>query len=269
MPDMLRLELSRRVTQNESAQHLRLLGELEREKGPVELDATKTESYGPLGVALLASAFGVRARDGRETRLIPPTDPDKLQLFEETGLLECVAGEPAPGPESVRVASAFTIDDALMMVRGIAENRSLRDGTAAVLEIVVRALFGNALTWAESTRGLWCMGRYVAKSRSLRFAIVDRGIGIPAALRRAEIGNLRRSTDPEVMHAVFDDPSASSKKDAGESRGLLRVRTAVEQHKGRLLGLSLAGRVTFQKGRWATSTTPPFHGTAFEVELGS
>jgi len=268
MPRMLRLELSRRVTQNESAQHLRLIGELEREKGPVELDATKTESYGPLGVALLASAFGVRARDGRETRLLPPTEPEKLALFEETGLLECIAGEPPPSAEAVRLATSFTIDDALAMVRGLAENRSLRDGAVPVLEVIVRALFGNALTWAESTRGLWCMGRYVAKNRSLRFALVDRGIGIPAALRRAEVGNLRRSTDPEVMHAVFQDPGASSKKDAGESRGLLRVRTAVEQHKGRLLGLSLAGKISFQKGHWVSSTTPPFHGTAFEVELG-
>jgi len=268
---MLRLELPRRATINESPQLTRLVGEAEREKGPVEFDCSKTEAWGPFGIALLASSFVVRARLGRETVLVEPADPDALEGLEETGLMQVAKRE------------AVNLDGAQVHLVALAPNTSNRElavsltsslGAAAasappIVEPCLVSLLDNFSEWSESTVGGFVVVRWHKKTRQARFALVDRGLGIPAVLRRGQVGNLIRLPDVDVIEAAFSDPAATSRQQEGRGMGLKRLREYVLGHRGKLTVISLGAKVSWAGDRVSKAPSPAMHGTAVEIELST
>lgn len=270
-PHMLRLDLPRRATINESPQLTRLVGEAEREKGPVEFDCSKTEAWGPLGIALLASCLVVRAKLGRETALIEPSDPDALEGLEETGLIQVAKGQAAE-LDGAQVHSV-ALERHEPSVELAASLTSSLGASAAAAPLIVQpclvCLLDNFFEWSESSVGGFVVVRWHKKTRHARFAMVDRGLGIPAVLRRGQVGNLIRLPDVDVIEAAFSDPSATSRRQVGQGMGLKQLREHVLGHRGKLTVISLGAKVSWAGDRVSKASSPAMHGTAVEVELST
>jgi hypothetical protein len=268
-PGMLRLEVPRRATINESPQLARLVGEAEREKGPVEIDCSKVEAWGPFGVALLASCLAVRQKLGRETQLIAPSEGEAVEAFEQTGLALLAKGE-SVGLNGGQVhpiaieehesspALAATLSSSL----GLAA-----EAAAAVVQPCLEPLLDNLFEWSESVVGGFAVIRWHKKTRQVRFVLVDRGLGIPAVLRRSHVGNLIRSSDAEVIEAAFSDPAVTSRQEGMQGLGLKQLRDNVLAHKGKLTVISLGAKISWTKERVTRSPSPAMRGTAIEVEM--
>lgn len=267
---MLRLEVSRRATINESTQLNRLLAEAEREKGPVEIDCTHTEAYGPFGVTLLASVFAARRREHRSTEFVLPAEGKVRDAFDETGLLPCVNGEPAPSLDAVHAVNSTNLEELISATStlwgGVGPSAEAK---REPLELTLRELLSNMMLWSESKVGAWLMVRWAKKCHALRLVLLDRGLGIPAALRRAQVENLHRSADSEVIEAAISEPHVTSRPHGQEGRGLERVRDAICGRGGRVTVISLGAKISCQPDRLVKATCPPLHGTAVEIDLGT
>lgn len=266
---MLRLDVPRRATINESPQLTRLVGEAEREKGGVEFDCSKTEAWGPFGVALLASSLVLRSRSGRETRLIEPSDADQLEVFEETGLSEVLEdqaetvklGHVQPVPMTQGKTISDLASTLALPLEQVATNASV------VVRPCLEVLLDNLFEWSQSPVGGFVLVRWHKKTRQARFSLIDRGLGIPAVLRRGHVGELIRSSDVDVIEAAFSDPSATARAPGMQGLGLKHLRERVLSHKGRLAVLSLGAKITWAGDRVTKASTPAMRGTAIEIEM--
>lgn len=268
---MLRLDVPRRATINESPQLARLVGEAEREKGIVEIDCSKTEAWGPLGVALLASSLVVRKRTGGETRWIEPTDPDLLEGFEQTGLSVLANGDLRSLDAGQVHPITLTQHDPVNEIAS-ALVAPLKPSAAAAPEVVqpcLEILLDNLFEWSESAVGGFAVVRWHKKTRQVRLALVDRGLGIPAVLRRGQVGNLIRSGDVDVIEAAFSDPTATSRHTGPRGFGLKHLRDQVLSHKGRLTVISLGAKVSWIGDRVTKTPSPAVRGTAIEIEMST
>ncbi|MGE5786022.1 MAG: hypothetical protein ACM3ZE_15595, partial [Myxococcales bacterium] len=268
---MLRLELPRRATINESPQLTRLVGEAEREKGPVEFDCSKIEAWGPFGIALLASSLVVRARLGRETHLVEPTDPDALEGLEDTGLIQIAKGEPV-GLDGAHVRWIELEPRTSPRELALSLTASLGAAPASappIVEPCLVSLLDNFFEWSASTVGGFVVVRWHKKTRQARFAVVDRGLGIPAVLRRGQVGNLIRLPDVDVIEAAFSDPLATSRPGQGKGMGLKQLREHVLGHRGKLTVISLGAKVSWVGDRISKAPSPAMHGTAIEIDLST
>jgi len=268
---MLRLDVPRRATINESPQLARLVLEAEREKGPVEIDCSKTETYGPFGVALLASCFAMRRHQGQPTTILPPADPDALLLLEETGLIRIANGE-AEAPDEWQVhqvemkggKSAPDISTELLHPLASAK------GTAPlVVQPCLSALLENLYLWSESSVGGFVVVQWLKKGHKAKVAYVDRGVGIPAAVRRSPSSHLHRATDVDVVEAAFSDPHVTSRLEGASGQGLKTLRETVLSHHGKLTVVSLGAKVTWSSERLTKTASPALRGTAVELELSA
>jgi hypothetical protein len=266
---MLRLDVPRRATINESPQLTRLVGDAEREKGPVEFDCSKTEAWGPFGIALVASSLVMRSRAGRETRLIEPSDVDHLSVLEETGLLEVLRGETTASNRGYVQSIPITPQQSVSEIASALA--SPLEHVVAVAPAVVRpcleALLDNLFEWSQSPIGGFALVRWHKKTRQARFALVDRGLGIPAVLRRGHVGDLIRSSDVDVIEAAFLDSNATSRQTGAQGLGLKRLRERVLAHKGKLTVLSLGAKMIWAGERVTKASTPAMRGTAIEIEM--
>jgi hypothetical protein len=266
---MLRLDVPRRATINESPQLARLVGEAEREKADVEIDCSKTEAWGPFGVALLASCLMVRQKLGRQTRLIAPTEGDAVESFAETGLAMLANGETTGlnggqvHPISIEQHEASNELAAALSSPLVAA----AEAAQAVVQPCLETMLDNLFEWSESGVGGFVVVRWHKKTRQVRFALIDRGIGIPAVLRRSQVGNLIRSTDAEVIEAAFSDPSATSHHEGTPGLGLKHLRDSVLSHKGKLTVISLGAKISWTADRVSKSPSPAMRGTAIEIEM--
>ncbi len=266
---MLRLDVPRRATINESPQLARLVGEAEREKGDVEIDCSKTEAWGPFGVALLASCLMVRQKLGRQTLLIAPPEGDALASFEETGLGLLAKGETVGlnggqvHPIAIEKHEASNeLAAALSSPLCVAA-----ESAPAVVQPCLETMLDNLFEWSESGVGGFVVVRWHKKTRQARFALIDRGIGIPAVLRRSQVGNLIRSSDAEVIEAAFSDPNATSHHAGKPGLGLKQLRDCVLAHKGKLTVISLGAKISWTGDRVTRSPSPAMRGTAIEIEM--
>jgi hypothetical protein len=247
-----------------------LVLEAEREKGPVELDCTKTESWGPFGVALLASCFAIRKRSGRETSLLAPTDDEEASaLLDETGLVRFAQGEPVVLDEwhdqPVSIHEETSTQELSSRL-----TQSLSAATAkapAVVQPCLDVLLENLHRWSESVVGGFVVVRWHNKGHKIKVAFVDRGVGIPAALRRSPTSQLHRATDVEIIESAFSDPLVTSRADGESGQGLKLLRDTVLSHRGKLTVVSLGAKVTWAQDRLMKTASPALHGTAIEIEI--
>lgn len=268
---MLRLEVPRRATIHESPQLARLVGEAEREKGAVEIDCSKTEAWGPFGIALIASCLMVRQKAGRETKLIAPGDEEFLECFEETGLDMLAHGERASlnGGQVHPIAieqhePSKSLAQALSSTLG-----SVAEAVPVAVQPCLETMLDNLFEWSESAVGGIAVVRWHKKTRQARFALIDRGLGIPAVLRRSHVGNLIRASDVEVIEAAFSDPNVTSRHEGLQGLGLKHLRDHVLSHKGKLTVISLGAKISWSGGKISKAASPAVRGTAIEIEMSA
>jgi hypothetical protein len=270
-PRMLRLDVPRRATINESPQLARLVAEAEREKGAVEVDCSKTEAWGPFGVALLASCLAVRQKLGRETLLIAPAEGEALEGFNETGLAMVAKGQTVGlnGGQVHPIAIEEHQPSNTLAAALSSPLCSVAEAAPAIVQPCLEPMLDNLFEWSESVVGGFAVVRWHKKTRQARFALVDRGLGIPAVLRRSQVGNLIRSNDAEVIEAAFSDPAITSRHEGTQGLGLKHLRDQVLAHKGKLTVISLGAKITWTGNRVTKSPSPAMRGTAIEIEMST
>lgn len=266
---MLRLQLPARATVGESYQLIELCNEAEREVGEVEIDCVETKTFGPFGVALIASLLSMRRKSERLTRLTPPRTPEAKAFVEEVGLTKFATGH-ATGHRTLELREMTALDAVYtesvtsMLTRGVPGMTSENSYT---IQLCLNELLQNVFEWSESPIGCIVLARWYKKSRSVRLAVVDRGIGIPAALRREKIRALHRQGDADVIEAAVTTPRLTSRANQVGGLGLKTIREIVCARRGRLTIVSLAAKLTWSGERLSRFKSQPLRGTAIEIDF--
>ncbi|MCK6536415.1 MAG: hypothetical protein L6Q84_25885 [Polyangiaceae bacterium] len=266
---VLRLKLPARATVGESYQLIELCNEAEREVGEVEIDCSHTKVFGPFGVALIASVFSTRRKSGRPTGLTPPHDPDASAFAQEVGLTKFAAGHPTglrtlELREMTALDAVYTDSVTSMLTHGVP---GMTSESSYTILLCLNELLQNVFEWSESPIGCVVLARWYKKTRSVRLAVIDRGIGIPAALRRERIRALHRQSDADVIEAAVTAPRLTSRANQVGGLGLKTIRETVCSRRGRLTIVSLAAKLTWSGDRLSRFKSPPLRGTAIEIDF--
>jgi hypothetical protein len=253
----------------ESYQLVELAGKIEREKGPVTLDCSSVARFGPSGIALLASSIAIRRANGRSTTLVPPLDPVAADFLGEVGLADFAAGKrTGVGTLEVRQLSAldalYTQAVTRMLLSGVP---GMNEDNSYTTELCLNELLQNVFEWSASPVGCLVLARWYHRTRSVQLAVVDRGIGIPAALRRQQVHGLHRSSDAEVIEAAVTTPRLTSRESRVGGVGLKTIREEVCRRKGRLTIVSLGAKVSWSGSRVSRFRAYPLRGTAVEIDF--
>ena len=258
-----------RATVQESYQLTKLCEEMEREEGAAVVDCRGTSMFGPLGVALLASAIASRKRSGRTTSVLAPSDESCAEFIEEVGLARFALGT-ATGIGTLEVRqllaldARYTEDVTRMVLRGVP---GMDEDTSYPIQLCLNELLQNVFEWSKSPVGCLVLARWYHRTRSVRLAVVDRGIGIPAALRSKKVKGLHRASDASVILAAVTTPRLTSRESQVGGLGLKTIHEIVSSRKGRLTIISLAAKVVFSAERQATYRAYPLRGTAIEIDF--
>lgn len=86
--------LGRRATAAESSSVALACSDAEAARQDVEIDASETARFGPMGVAMLASSFALRRTAGWRTTLIGPIDAAAAEFLDEVGFERSASGQP-------------------------------------------------------------------------------------------------------------------------------------------------------------------------------
>jgi signal transduction histidine kinase len=266
---VIRLQAPSRATVQESYQLIELCNEAEREPGDVEIDCSRTTNFGPFGVALFAASFAARRSQGRVTRLIAPADDVARAFIEEVGLTKIAEGEKT-GLNTLEVRQMMALDAVYtesitsILTRGVP---GMTEENSYTIQLCLNELLQNVFEWSESKIGCTVLARWYRKTRSVRLAVVDRGIGIPAALRRKRIRELHRATDAAVIVAAVTTPRLTSRENQVGGLGLKTIRETVCSRRGRLTIVSHAAKITWSDDRLSQFRSPALRGTAIEIDF--
>jgi hypothetical protein len=258
-----------RATIADSYQLIGRCSEMEQEQGPVILDASKTKMFGPFGIALLAASCALRRITDRETVLVLPNDPEPRDFVEEVSFDGFIRGEsPRAGTLAVRQMRAldavFTDNVADILVRGVP---GINEDNVYPIQLCLNELLQNVFEWSGSPIGCTVLTRWYRQTRSVRLAVVDRGVGIPAALRRHQIQDLHRLDDADVIEAAVTRPLLTSRANKVGGLGLKTIREVVCGRGGRLTIVSLGAKVVWSGDRLSKYKSPPLRGTAIEIDI--
>lgn len=263
------VELPKRGTVNESYQLIKFCAETERISEDVSLDASQIGMYGPFGIALLASMVATRRGASLDTNIVLDSASEGAAFLHEVGFERFVRGhQTGLGSLEVRQLSALDALYTDAVTKLLTEGVEGFDTDAAYpITLCLNELLQNVFEWAESAVGCFVFCRWYRQTRSVRLAVVDRGMGIPAALRRRQIQGLHRASDVDVIVAAVTTPQLTSRANKVGGLGLKTIREIVCDRGGRLTVVSLGAKV-----RWAGSgvsrySSPPLRGTAIEIEF--
>jgi anti-sigma regulatory factor (Ser/Thr protein kinase) len=266
---VLTLSLPSSATLQESYQLTELCDRAERVDGPVALDCTNTKRFGPFGIALLASSIALRRVAGRTTTIVRPVDETANEFLTEVGLVRFAAKQ-ATGIGTLEVRELHALDATYteavtrMVVNGVP---GIDDDTSYTVQLCLNELLQNVFEWSESRVGCLVLARWFHRTRSVRLAVVDRGIGIPAALRRKQISQLHRATDARVIEAAVTTPRLTSRENRVGGLGLKTIREVVCSRKGRLTIVSLGAKVSWVGPKVSHYKAYPLRGTAVEIDF--
>lgn len=263
------VEMPDRVTVNESYQVIDACTRAERERGPVALDFRQTTRFGPLGVALIAASIALRREVQSKTTLIMPDDERSAGFCREVALDRFAAGqETGLGTLEIRQMRAldavYTGQVAEMLVRGVP---GVTEESSYVIQLCLNELLQNVFEWSRSTIGCVVLARWFKKTRSVRLAVVDRGIGIPAALRAKQIRGLHKQSDAQVIEAAVTAEHLTSRANQVGGLGLKTVREVVCARDGRLTVISHGAKVGWNQRRVSKFKTVALRGTAIEIDV--
>lgn len=225
--------------------------------------------FGPFGVALIAASIAVRRLRGSRTRVVPPRKRDCDKFFHEVALERLAMGEPTGiGSLEVRqmhhLDAVYTDEVVRILTQGVP---GVTEENSYVIQICLNELLQNVFEWADSPIGCMVHTHWYRKTRSARLAVVDRGIGIPASLRRRQVAALHRATDAEVIHAAVTKSRLTARENKIGGLGLKTIRTEVCERGGRLTVLSLGAKVVWSGNQARSHRSDPFRGTAIEIDF--
>jgi hypothetical protein len=135
------------------------------------------------------------------------------------------------------------------------------------VELCLNELLQNVFEWAESGPGCLVLARWYHRTRSVRLAVVDRGIGIPAALRRRKVRGMHLESDAKVIEAAVTTPKLTSRLNRVGGLGLKNIHETVAQRRGRFTVVSLTAQVSWSGDKVRSVRMPDFRGTAVEIEF--
>lgn len=265
----MKMTLPKRATVNESFQLIKFCSELERAREEVQLDTTQTEMFGPFGLTLLASSIALRTDSGFATTVDIEGSTETGEFLREIGFDRFARGEETGlGSLEVRQLSAldalYTESVARLLVAGV---EGFDSAASYPIQLCLNELLQNVFEWSESPVGCFVLCRWYRKTRSVRLAVVDRGVGIPAVLRRSQIAGLHRSDDAAVIRAAVTTPKLTSRANRVGGLGLKTIRETVCERGGRLTVVSLGAKVRWADDRVSSYRSPPLRGTAIEVDF--
>ena len=245
--------------------------QLENARDRAVIDASLTKHLSAFGVAVLAAAVASRQFAGKSTRLRPPLDADMALLVREVEFDRFVAGEAmgSQGTLAVRQLRALDPSYSTQVARTIAaEVPGMVEDDAYVVELCLNELLQNVFEWSESPIGCLVLTRCCPLRQSVELAIVDRGVGIPARIRRTLTENLQRETDARVITAAVTRAGLSTR--FGRAGGLgfeEHVRAGETGRNGDLTIVSLGAKVAWRGEEQALQKVPLMRGTAIELEF--
>lgn len=263
------LRIATQATISNSFQLIELCTEAERLSQPVVLDATDTKLFDSFGIALLAAMVAVRRAAGHSTELVLPIATAAKRFLQEVALDGFVRGE-LPSPETLEVRqlhaldALFTDNVADLLVRGVPGIDKIN---VYPIQLCLNELLQNVFEWSESPIGCTVLTRWYKQTRSVRLAVIDRGVGMPAALRRHQIQGLHRLTDADVIEAAVTTPQLTSRANGVGGLGLKTIRELVCSRGGRLTIVSLGAKVRWLAGKVDKVASQPFRGTAVEIDI--
>lgn len=271
---MQEVPLPPRATVNEWFQLVKVCAEFERAPGPVRLVATHCSRFDPLGTTLLASAMVKRkGRSAESVEWLPPKDEGASAFLEEIGFnrLAQARGEDI-GAGSLALRQMRKLD--VMYLKNVSDLIARNvpgtsDDAAFIIRTCLSELLQNVVEHSGSDVGAFIHARYFAYRRNVQIAVVDRGIGIPAALRKARVQGLERQRDADVLVAAVTRTGLSSRLSGRfGGLGLKLVLDYARQGGGRLTAISQGAKVTFDaKGHRVAANRFYFSGSAIVLDF--
>jgi signal transduction histidine kinase len=240
--------------------------------------------FDPLGLALLVSSLAARRETAFPNLTLEwPRDPGAHQFLREVGFEKHVTGSCLHDSGEIRNAleacQMFAVEPLyLSRVAELFANRvatNVQDEAAHAIQLCLSELLQNVFEHADSRIGAVLFCRWFRKGGNLRLAVVDRGIGIPEALRRGvRTGALREDLSSRtdrmlVIDAVTLEGVSSRPPPRGGGLGLKHLRAIAAESGGRMSVLSLGAAVEFSKGgaRDLKGVHGAFSGTAVEIDF--
>jgi two-component sensor histidine kinase len=147
------------------------------------------------------------------------------------------------------------------------------EATSHLIGLCLKELLQNVFEHAPEMPGgpVLCFvhSRWYLRERNVRLAVVDGGIGIPAALRRGKVRGLQRASDTDVVIAAVAEQGLSSGR-GRRGLGLKLIRDIVTARDGALTVISGTAKVKFKtRGRImrGRKLQQNFRGTAIEIDF--
>jgi hypothetical protein len=261
---------------------LQAMDAIEKGTKPLEIDASATEWFGPLGTTLLALAIARRvAKGGSPPTFIAPVADDARHFLDDVGIERYLEGrgaelEASPSTGTREMRQLVALDPVyIQQVADMLAERvpGMGERVRHFIELCLKELLQNVFEHAPETPGgrvdCFLHARWYKREGNVRLAVVDGGIGIPAALRREQVRGLQRSKDADVVVAAVIQEGLTSAK-GRRGLGLKLIRDIVTQRDGSLTILSHTAKVTFERdGRVMKGRKLPvfFRGTAIEIDF--
>lgn len=274
------VELPRRMLSQHSDAILKATTRIERTPGPITIDATGCEFFGPLGVALLCQALTRRHLNGHVPGALRwPTKAEAAEYLRSIGFERFVRGteaEPqdpvpsAPGNFYIRQLTGLDVVYIRRLAQLLADRVPGTSETVAhFVELCLNELIQNVVEHAHSPVGCFVQAQWYRQEGNVRIAVVDGGIGIPAALRRRAVQGMQRKSDAEVLVAAVTQVGLTSRTGRPGGLGLKLIREIVVDRSGYLLIVSKGAKVVFDSGGQSVprTTAPHFEGTAIEFDF--
>jgi hypothetical protein len=227
--------------------------------------------FGPIGVTLLAAIVAERSASGRSTLLSYPEDKEAAHFLREIEFGRFVDGKDTAATNTVTVRQLraldpqYTVEAARVICDGVP---GMDEASTYPVQLCLNELLQNVFEWADSGIGCIVLTRWFHKTRSVRLAVVDRGVGIPARLRGRRIADLQREPDADVIAAAVTRPRLTSRVGRAGGLGLKTIHEVVTGRGGRLIVMSHGARVAWSGSRPMTRLRIPWlRGTAIEIDF--
>ena len=197
------------------AQYQQAIAALDQE---VHFDCAKVCFFRPFGLNLLATLlYDVIRRDRCSILYDPPTDPDALRYLEDQGFFSEFQ---ISGKSIRRVGRSTSVQ--LRRLEGFdgsyfesitnwlyVNTTSLsKDAIQSVVTVSLAELVNNVIDHSQSEIGCYICAQYYPREESLRFSVVDLGVGILATLkdRHAGLKNSAQAISLAVQQGVSGKP---------------------------------------------------------------
>jgi hypothetical protein len=242
------------------------------------INLKRCQYLGPDAVALLGAVILDSREQGAKLQIVPPDSPSELRNFFRLSGLETLAkgvqfdeelwlGQTRPVLPLRQVRSA-SFHDADPIIHMLQQYGRFKEEFEEYLRICVNEVIQNIKDHANSRIGGLMTARFMEKTREVRVAIVDRGVGICTTLSRRWPDTNAQNVMPRVLEGSY---SARSRKN-NLGLGISNLAAIIKQLGGVLFILSerSAAEVLRDGGRRFSGLPVAFQGTGvfFTLSVG-